>query len=356
MKRYLNSIAILTLISFPLLSIVSSCNNGNEEIDDLFSTPRVIPGENRYEAYLREMGENKDETSIKNKENTIVKENKETNPIILTGSSSGGFSGTGTGGTGVTPPVISGTGAIVTGTHGGGFSGTGNGGTGVTPPVISGTGAIVTGTPGETIVGHSPVIPDDDTSGHAGNTDDSSGHTGHPTIFVTGAAGGSVVGESIKTTPIYRFSFTSHSPYKFGDGFVGTTWVLNIHGRDLPDAWKEGKDSSSLNILTVVSDSELWIYSDLDLGGNTHKVPAYFDPPFDGDTLLNKNPPVSQYYYDYNKGNGVLTIWKDAEKTKKYGTLTFNKNKADPQLITFSNPVYSVGYYPTTKSIPLLGE
>ena len=218
---------------------------------------------------------------------------------------------------------------------------------GVTDEPETGTDnpVIVRGTPGDTIVGHSPVK----------KPDDNSGHTGDPIVTGTGGSTGSATGtiDSSTKTPVYHFSFPSHAPYKFGDGFIGTTWVLNVRGYDVPGAWKEGQASSSLNnILTVVSDSELWIYSDLDLGGDTHKVPAYFDPPFDGDLLLNKNPPVKPFYYAYNKSNGVLTIWEDAGRTKRYGTLNFNGNKSDPKLISFSN----LGYYPTTKSISLLGD
>ena len=148
------------------------------------------------------------------------------------------------------------------------------------------------------------------------------------------------------------------TPRVFGESFSGTTWLLSVRNSNLSSQWHAGATAPTVHMLSFVSDHEIWAYSNLDLGGNTHKVPTYFDPPFDPVKLQENFSNITRYYYEYDKSTHTITAYLDAPEdydpatSRVYGRLFFNNNPSDPILDAFT----TVHYYITYNSMANLGK
>ena len=151
------------------------------------------------------------------------------------------------------------------------------------------------------------------------------------------------------------------TPHAFGESLFGTAW-LTIPSSDIATGWHTGNTvSGNVGLFAFSSEHDVWVYTDLDLGGATHKIPTYSDPPYNSDILTelekaSSSPTLQHLYYDYSKNTHQLVIYTDSPAdfdpvahTVKY-TFTFNNNPSNPAL-----QLLGMTYYVTPNTKNQLG-
>ena len=151
------------------------------------------------------------------------------------------------------------------------------------------------------------------------------------------------------------------TPHAFGESLFGTAW-LTIPTSDIATGWHTGNVSSGgVDIFAFSSEHDVWLYNDLDLGGETHKIPTYFDPPYNSDTLTeletaSTSTTLQHLYYNYSKNTHQLVIYNDSpadydalDSIAKY-TFTFNNSPSNPRL-----QLLGMTYYVTPQTKDQLG-
>ena len=151
------------------------------------------------------------------------------------------------------------------------------------------------------------------------------------------------------------------TPHAFGESLFGTAW-LTIPTSDIATGWHTGNVSSGgVGLFAFSSEHDVWLYNDLDLGGATHKIPTYFDPPYNSDTLTelekaSTSTTLQHLYYNYSKNTHQLVIYTDSpadydalSSTVKY-TFTFNNSPSNPML-----QLLGMTYYVTPQTKDQLG-
>ena len=140
-------------------------------------------------------------------------------------------------------------------------------------------------------------------------------------------------------------------PQTFEDSLVGTTWVTSPIN-ELSSKWHVGGTTPKLSLITFISNNEVIGYNEVQLGGTTHQVPAYVDPPFNQAALDSLVQKPKKQHFTYDPTTHMLNIYaSDTAHFNPATTLVDTRLEYVPSVTDPTLKLYAETYHVTPNTL-----